>query len=168
MAVYFTSDSHFFHDRIREYSKRPFASLEEMHDTLIKNWYDVVKPEDEVYHLGDLALVARSKKDQVADIVRQLPGTKHLVLGNHDRLSRTDYKEMGFEVHTMARIFMDGQRILMAHGPHRLEGHDFDLGLCGHVHERWAETVQRGKRIINVGVDVRNFRPVTLEELTRR
>lgn len=37
----------------------------------------------------------------------------------------------------------------------------YDYFLCGHVHEAW----RRKKNVINVGVDVWDFRPVTLKEL---
>jgi calcineurin-like phosphoesterase family protein len=54
----------------------------------------------------------------------------------------------------------------MRHDPKRLDGLDtYDFALCGHVHEHWRERVQDGRRVINVGVDVWGFRPVSLEEL---
>ena len=36
--IWFTSDTHFFHDKIVEYSQRPFASVEEMNEELIARW----------------------------------------------------------------------------------------------------------------------------------
>jgi calcineurin-like phosphoesterase family protein len=39
------------------------------------------------------------------------------------------------------------------------------LILCGHVHERWKESTYRGIRMVNVGVDVWDMAPVTLEEI---
>lgn len=54
--IYFTSDTHFFHNNIIKACNRPFASVEEMNDGLIKNWNNTVSPKDTIYHLGDCAL----------------------------------------------------------------------------------------------------------------
>ena len=56
MNTFFTSDTHFGHNNIIEYCKRPYTSVEEMDAALEKNWNEVVKPDDLVYHLGDLAI----------------------------------------------------------------------------------------------------------------
>lgn len=73
-----------------------------------------------------------------------------------------------YKSHVGLGAFFD---IYMAHMPVMTMNHDIahklaptlktEYHLCGHVHEAWA----RRDRIINVGVDVRNFRPVTLDEL---
>lgn len=54
-----------------------------MNETLCANWRSVVADDDEVWILGDLA---RGRKlDEMLSLVRDLPGGKHLVTGNHDR-----------------------------------------------------------------------------------
>lgn len=84
---FFSSDHHFFHRNILTYEAeyRPFRSVDEMHDTLISRWNDTVKPEDEVYYLGDFALCSGARL--AWDILEQLHGTKYLIRGNHDRSS---------------------------------------------------------------------------------
>ncbi len=52
--VFFTSDSHFGHRRICEYSNRPFTDLEKHDNVLIHNWNSLIMPQDTVYFLGDL------------------------------------------------------------------------------------------------------------------
>lgn len=52
--IYLTSDTHFSHANIIEYSKRPFANVDEMDEALVNNWNKVVTPKDIVYHLGDV------------------------------------------------------------------------------------------------------------------
>lgn len=43
-----------------------------------------------------------------------------------------------------------------------------DVMLCGHVHNRWDEPHRTdGALLINVGVDVRGFRPMPLEDIFR-
>lgn len=82
MAILFTSDTHFGHANIIEYSSRPFASVDAMDAQLILNWNRVVKPQDEVYHLGDIFLCNAGK---ASSIRQQLNGRIYLILGNHDK-----------------------------------------------------------------------------------
>ena len=55
MTIFFTGDTHFAHRRIIELAKRPFTTVEEMDEVMIKRWNAVVTANDVVYHLGDLA-----------------------------------------------------------------------------------------------------------------
>lgn len=82
--VFLTSDLHFGHQNIIEYSERPFASIEEMDEALIDNWNSVVNTEDTVFVLGDFAMGDRANGLQH---LRRMHGTKILVNGNHDRCS---------------------------------------------------------------------------------
>lgn len=54
--VFFTSDTHFFHARIIKHAGRPFGSVDEMNDTLIRNWNRIVPKDGFVFHLGDFCL----------------------------------------------------------------------------------------------------------------
>ena len=78
MTIWFFSDPHFGHANIIEHCQRPFASVEEMNEKLIKNYQELVMPGDDVYFLGDVALHGHEK------ILKRLPGNKHLIIGNHD------------------------------------------------------------------------------------
>lgn len=55
MAKLYISDLHLGHKNAIMHDNRPFANLDEMHSSIITNWNDVVKEEDEVYILGDFA-----------------------------------------------------------------------------------------------------------------
>jgi calcineurin-like phosphoesterase family protein len=159
--IYFTSDTHFGHTNIIKYCNRPFADLHEMNRALVHNWNERVGPQDTVYHLGDFHM---GPKVEVAAFRKKLNGRIHLIRGNHDR-SAGFMRECGFEVHESYQLAIgpDFTPLFLRHKPPRmletLPIHTYFL--CGHVHTEWA----RQGNVINVGVDVRGFRPVTLEEL---
>ena len=52
MAIFLTSDLHFNHDREFVWKVRGFTSVQEMNETIVKNWNSVVNPDDDVYVLG--------------------------------------------------------------------------------------------------------------------
>ena len=68
--IYFTSDHHFGHTNILKYSNRPFNSVEEMDEELIKRWNSKVQPNDIVYHLGDVAMT--KNPEGIGDILNRL------------------------------------------------------------------------------------------------
>lgn len=82
MTIYFTSDTHFGHERIILYSQRPFKNVEQMNRELVDNWNAVVKPGDTVYHLGDFSFMREAETNE---IIRSLKGKIILTRGNHDR-----------------------------------------------------------------------------------
>src|SRR5258708_2547100 len=92
MEIFYTSDSHFDHQRIIEYSLRPFEDVEEMNECLIDMWNEVVKPSDHVWHLGDLTMHRKIHTIKYR-ILDRLNGHKRLILGNHDMDSIENYLE---------------------------------------------------------------------------
>ena len=81
MNVFFTSDLHFFHKNIIRFDNRPFTSVEEMNETLIRNWNRKVKKDDLVYILGDISW---GNDEETCAIFARLNGRKVLIKGNHD------------------------------------------------------------------------------------
>lgn len=80
--IHFISDFHIGHKNILKFDNRPFKDLDEMHDSLIKNWNSVVNNTDIVFYLGDLSMRSNS---MVKWFVEQLNGDIHFFMGNHDR-----------------------------------------------------------------------------------
>lgn len=161
MATYFTSDTHYHHVRIVEYCQRPFVSVEEMNEELIRRHNEVVSPSDHVYHLGDFCLGPAARAPEIR---ARLSGHLVLVLGNHDRSARA-MRAAGFEaVHHALTLDVGDVRVALSHRPPRTDAWratGAGYALHGHVHGAYA---RRGD-LVNVGVDVRGFRPVTLAEL---
>jgi len=82
MKTWYTSDLHFMHKRIVEFTNRSVETTQELHDEwLIRIWNSQVNPEDTVWHLGDFCF-ARGY-DTVANIVKRLNGAKFFLKGNH-------------------------------------------------------------------------------------
>lgn len=178
MRVWFTSDTHFGHEGIIKYCERPFASVSDMDTELIRRWNERVSPEDTIYHMGDFSFCGLIR---TREILAQLNGRKILVQGNHDKhFFRKDgsLKDLAFEkvYANVKEILPSGRIVMMSHYQYRgvpdIEGRDFaekqvidsgDYLLHGHVHRGWK---QNG-RMINVGVDVWNYKPVSEEELLK-
>ena len=192
--VFFTSDTHYWHRNIIQYSHRPFRTLdgqldvEAMNLTLVNYWKRRVTSRDLVIHLGDFSF---GHPPQGKAIMDQLPGRKVLVRGNHDRWTNKQYYDLGFEKVSQGMFWQSPQDGLFYLAHHPMSKSDLPkqarLQLCGHVHTLWprAHTFwatyvdpKTGKvthyvkgtpspegNCVNVGVDVRDYQPVTLEEL---
>lgn len=79
--VFYTSDLHFGHRRVSEI--RGFDTTEGHDAHIIDKWTQQVTKHDTIYVLGDIAL---SNYKYALDILKELPGRKHLIAGNHDIL----------------------------------------------------------------------------------
>jgi calcineurin-like phosphoesterase family protein len=159
MTRWFTADQHFGHENILDYCKRPFDRVGQMDRAIILKYREVVKPEDTVYFLGDLTIKSPGYYGYISHIVEQLPGTKILVIGNHDKFDWMKYHEMGFQsVHTI----LDIGKYILCHDPAFATYKDRNF-LCGHTHTLFLKV----RNCYNVGVDVNNFYPVSEEEVDK-
>ena len=146
MEYFMTSDTHFGHANIIKYCNRPFKSVKEMDNILIKNWNSVVSDEDIVFHLGDFSF---ERKDSYK---YRLNGDIILIKGNHDTDSIID----------RATIYYKGAEYILIHNP--TEAREGNI-LCGHVHEKWKCKVLKTKTCLNVGVDVWDYFPINLKQI---
>ena len=167
-TIWFTSDTHFYHERVIELSGRPFKDLKEMHRALIVNWNKKVSHHDMVYVLGDFCL--GYKTAQTEGLLSQLNGQKMLVRGNHDHSPVRKAKGWAW-VKDYYELKVGKLHIVLFHypisswnGQHRGAWH-----LHGHSHGS-----HRGRRsgtgksyILDVGCDVHSFAPISLEEVER-
>ncbi len=158
MTIFFTADTHFGDHRTINIHKRPFASVAEMDAELIGRWNAVVGAEDVVWHLGDVA----RRPGEVAALLATLNGTKHLLRGNNDP-DATGAASGWASVDDYAEIEVDGRPLILGHYAFRSwnRQHKGALNLHGHSHGRLTPM----PRQFDVGVDVRDFRPVTLAQL---
>lgn len=101
-SVWLVSDTHFGHEKTCTVFKRadgsplrPFASAQEMDEIMVQRWNDRVRPQDKVYHLGDVVINRKSLK-----ILDRLHGHKVLIKGNHDIFKLEDYTKYFYEIHS--------------------------------------------------------------------
>jgi calcineurin-like phosphoesterase family protein len=137
-----------------------------MNRTLFANWNAVVQPGDVTFLLGDFCLKNKGRILELMAEFGPLNGDVILVKGNHDRCTNGFYRSLGWRA--AGGPIRVGELTLSHRPPMYTETKPGGIYLCGHVHTAWAEKTFKtvpGARIINVGVDVRGFRPVQLSEL---
>lgn len=185
MATWFTADLHLSHERISELAGRPFLSVEEMNADLVQRWVKVVKPEDEVWILGDVCMGALTES---LAILAALPGRKILVPGNHDRVAsvyrggtrpqrarwKISYCAAGLLI-VQEQVAMEfgGTSFVLCHYPYAGDSQESDRYVAqrppdhglwllhGHIHQKWRVN----DRQINVGVDAWGGGPVSLAQV---
>lgn len=128
--VFITSDTHFGHGRIIQYENRPFNSIQEMDNELIKRWNSKVSNKDTVIHLGDFCF---GNKDRVTELVSKLNGKKILVMGNYDKGRPVNwYIDCGFnEVYNYPILYKEF--FILSHEPITYLKAPF-INLYGHIH----------------------------------
>ena len=167
--VWFTSDTHFWHENIIRFCNRPFSSIQEMNEELIRRWNETVPEEGVVFHLGDFAF-GRAKEWN--EVMFRLNGKIYLILGNHDMKQMKQGFMQRFEhVTQQMTIRVGGQSIILNHNPFLTYGECYrnTWQLFGHVHS--GPLSDQGKdltrlqvlfpRQYDVGVDNNDYRPVS-------
>ena len=128
---YYISDLHIGHKNILSFDNRPFFDLEDMKQTIIKNWNSVVTFGDDVYVLGDMFW----NNDDISEVLPQLKGNLYLVKGNHDRINAEMSKRFVW-IKDYAEIKDNGRNVVLCHYP-IAHWHNADYGtihLYGHIH----------------------------------
>lgn len=156
--VWLWSDIHFNHKNICSHANRPFLSLTEMHDSLIKGYFSVVKEDDLVIWGGDISF---GNFQYVNQIINEMPGTKALIIGNHDfnfkNMKPVNYNCFQY-INSVATFMLDNQEIVMTHYPldlkHLPEG---VINIHGHTHQHLM-----GPRRINMSVEHTDYKPKNL------
>ena len=161
MAIYFTSDLHLRHANIINLCNRPFKNIQEMDNTILRNWNNTIKEEDLVYLLGDISLRGPQHYPWYKATIPKLHGEKVLILGNHDYLKPFQYLKMGFSsVHTS--LCLESKWLFLVHDPiNKIYAPKNYNVICGHVHEKF-KFADGYPKTINVGVDIWGYKPVSL------
>ena len=174
-AVFLVSDTHFGHAGVCRFMRndgvtklRPWDTAEEMDEFMVKAWNERVRPNDKVYHLGDVVINRKA-----LGIMRRLNGDKVLIRGNHDIFKDTDYREHFRELR--AYHVMNG--MILSHIPIHSESLGrFGTNIHGHLHANRVMMPGFNGKITDI-VDVRyhcvcveqtDFAPILFEDVVKR
>ena len=157
-AVFLVSDTHFGHSGVCRFTRndgvtklRPWDNPEEMDEEMVKRWNETVRPNDKVYHLGDVVINRKAMS-----ILHRLNGDKVLIRGNHDIFRDEEYRVHFRELR--AYHVMNG--MILSHIPIHSESLGrFGVNIHGHLH---ANRVMRTVRTSMVSKH--DPRPFTVEE----
>lgn len=166
--IFLISDTHFSHAGVCTFTEadgvtkiRPWTDPEEMDEELVKRWNSVVRPQDKVYHLGDVVI-----KEKALNIMYRLNGDKVLIRGNHDI-----FKDKVYNKHFRSLRgchVLDG--MIMTHIPiHSDSMGRFKANIHGHLHTN--QVMLDGKpdpRYFSVCVERIDYTPISLEDIKKR
>ena len=185
MRNLYIADLHFFHENIIWFDSRPYKTIEEMTEKLIENWNGAVNKCDHVYVLGDMFW--NNSHNKAIEVMKRLNGNVHLIKGNHDRITSSefkkcfveivDYKKINDFVHRVQTSVVLSHYYMPFYDGHWHKG----ILLHGHTHvskeaeyERWTtkEMIKKGfpEKIYNVGCmyPYMDYTPRTLDEIVER
>ena len=172
--IFYTADLHLGDQRVFDLCSKPFVDLSEYNAEIVRRWNTKVRMSDEVYVLGDVA----EKDPGVLELLRDLAGHKHLIVGNHDQTILPAIIRSGafLTVSDLKVIEDNGRSVCLCHYP-LMEWPGMNSGayhVYGHIHNKTEangreyaqmKTYYFNKRAYNAGVDVTEYSPVTLDEM---
>jgi calcineurin-like phosphoesterase family protein len=173
-AIFLVSDTHFGHTGVCKFTRndgvtklRPWDNADEMDEEMIKRWNETVRPNDKVYHLGDVVINRKALKT-----LHRLNGDKVLIRGNHDIFRDDEYRLFFRELR--AYHVMNG--MIMSHIPIHTESLGrFGTNIHGHLHANRVMIQKHAKatpeidpRYHCVCVEQTDFRPILFEDVIKR
>lgn len=167
----YISDLHFGHANVIRFDHRPFFDVDSMDDAMIKMWNSRVSADDDVYIVGDFCFKSNRTPDWY---LRQLKGHKHLIIGNHDKITiecenAARYLE---SMDKMLHVSDEDKQICLCHYP-LVEWYKSRHGswhIYGHIHGSRDESYQFMKtkeHALNAAACINNYTPVSFNELLR-
>lgn len=172
--IWFTSDLHMNHTQEFLYGPRGFSNEKEMNEAIVERWNGVVKADDIVWNLGDIAM------NDIASAIpylNMLNGTQYWLLGNHDTNNKVERilkscRKISVPALTYANLEkIGGMSIYMSHYPTLTANFDEKhfsrhvIALHGHVHSKTNWIIPTNPFLYHVGMDSHNCTPVNLDEV---
>lgn len=167
--TFLVSDTHFGHWGVCKFiSKdgvtklRPWTNPQDMDEDMVERWNSMVKPNDKVYHLGDVVI-----NRHALAIMPRLHGRKVLIKGNHDIFKLSDYTPHFYDIRAYHVLDM----MILSHIPvHVGNLARFGANIHGHTHDRnvLLEDGTPDPRYVCVCVEQTDFKPVAFETIRQR
>lgn len=176
----FIADTHFGHENIIRFDRRPFSTAHEMDEALIANWNCAVCQQDTVYVLGDMFWC--NMETSIA-ILERLNGRKRLIKGNHDKCRDGRFLQCYESVSEYEEMTINGKLVIMSHYPmaHWKGQRAGAAHLYGHIHngsdfvmygayQKSCEMAGIPFKAYNVGcmMPFMDYTPRTLDEIEGR
>ena len=165
--------SYFNHDREFVWGVRGFTSVQEMNTSIIEHHNSIVSNDDDVYVLGDLCLGGAGVNHENQQLIEQLNGRLHSVLGNHDTPARIEMyrfcKNVVEEPKYADMLHYNGYHFYMSHFPTMTANLEKEylkqctINLYGHTHQK-NNFYQDIPFMYHVGMDSHNCYPVLLDD----
>lgn len=162
---FFTADLHLGHSNIIKYCNRPFSIVWDMDKTIIDNWNKKVKPEDDVYIVGDFCFARGNRGiEKLRYYGSKLNGIKHLIKGNHDNFGCCLQSNIFQSIDRLLKVKIENQKIILCHYAMRVWdcSHHGSWHLYGHSHGKLPDI---GGLCFDIGVDCHNFFPLSFPEI---
>ena len=166
--IYFTADPHFGHENILKLCRRPFETIEDMNEAMIAKWNGRVTAADTVYIVGDLFFRCAAPEA----ILKRLKGKKRLIVGNHDSswMGNVNLNRYFLSVDSFLEVSDGKHALTLCHYPLFTWKHEMRSYMVhGHIHANTSSDyfplLCARERVLNAGVDINGFMPVTLDEL---
>ena len=173
-ATFLVSDTHFGHTGVCKFTLsdgvtklRPWTDPTEMDEEMVKRWNDRVRPNDKVYHLGDVVINRKA-----LGIMHRLNGDKVLIRGNHDIFRDDEYRVHFREL----RAYHVLNGMILSHIPLHPESLGrFGVNIHGHTHANriMGYSMDLDKEVIDpryhcVCVEQTDFAPILFEDVIKR
>jgi calcineurin-like phosphoesterase family protein len=170
--IYFTSDFHFCHDKDFIYEPRGFSSVHEMNEQIIKNFNEVMDWTDSIYILGDCFL---NNNEEGMKLLKQIPGRKFIVFGNHDTDNRQEMMLVEPQLYPLGFAYVmkySGYHFYLSHYPTITSNYDNDkplkrklINLCGHSHvQNKFKDMDKGL-IYHCELDAHDNKPILIDDI---
>jgi calcineurin-like phosphoesterase family protein len=168
--IWFVSDTHFGHDNALKFAshdgkgrmREAFTEVEEMNQIMTERWNAHVKPEDIVYHLGDVLM---GQKTRLGGTLAALNGRIRLVPGNHDNIELMVKIGMFDQIVQWAPFKQHGfictHQPMLITGPEELRERTQIVNVHGHIHDQPDPSPHH----MNICVERTEYRPLHLDEI---
>lgn len=172
--IFLVSDTHFGHAGVCRFMQndgvtklRPWDDPAEMDEAMVKLWNDTVRPNDKVYHLGDVVINRKALQ-----IMHRLNGDKVLIKGNHDIFRLDEYTPFFRDI----RGYHVLNGLILSHIPvHEESLARFGCNIHGHLHSNRVMRVKHkgatpeiDPRYFCACVEQTDFKPIAFEEVMKR